>query len=167
MSGRGGAGNIMRAQEQSKKSVEDVEAQRTPTTASPPPTSSASSTNAQAYAHTGRGGAGNWYEPSKLAKDGTFSSPSSADATAPPTNNARPNVSTPWHPEGQEMPVGRAGRGGAGNFVWKDEDEEERRRVEEERKRGEVSQSVERDVEAGLAKPPGVLLGGVKAGRGW
>lgn len=186
MSGRGGAGNIARAQEQSKKAVEvrtssvahaainpnhlhlhsrhpqDVEAQRTPAVASPP---LASAPAAQPYAHTGRGGAGNWYEPAKLAKDGTFAAP--VDATALPPTNAKPNVSTPWHPESQQMPVGRAGRGGAGNFVWKDDEEEKRTREEEEKLSEEVSESVERHVEAGLAKPPGALLGGVKAGRGW
>ncbi|KAF2450092.1 hypothetical protein P171DRAFT_469941 [Karstenula rhodostoma CBS 690.94] len=157
MSGRGGAGNIMRAQEQSKKAVEDVEAQGAPIAAPPPP--SASAPAAQPYAHTGRGGAGNWYEPSKLAKDGTFAAPE--DATALPPSNTRPNVSTPWHPQNQQMPVGRAGRGGAGNFVWKDDEEEEKRRGEEERRSEMVREGVEKDVEAGLAKPPGALLGGL------
>ncbi|KAJ4361044.1 uncharacterized protein N0V89_001613 [Didymosphaeria variabile] len=161
MSGRGGAGNIIRAQEQSKKTVEDVEAQRIPSTtadAAPP-----STTAAQSYAHTGRGGAGNWYQPERLAKEGTFSTPS--DSTALPTT-AKPNVSTPWHPENQQMPVGRAGRGGAGNFVWKDEEEEKKTKEDKEKLGEKVSESVERDVEAVLAKPPGALLGGVKAGRG-
>ncbi|KAL1600690.1 hypothetical protein SLS60_007078 [Paraconiothyrium brasiliense] len=161
MSGRGGAGNIIRAQEQSKKAVEDVEAQRTPTADAAPPTSTTSS---QSYAHTGRGGAGNWYQPSQLAKEGTFSTPS--DSTALPTTS-KPNVSTPWHPENQQMPVARAGRGGAGNFVWKDEEEEKRQKEEREKLGEKVSENVERDVEAVLAKPPGALLGGVKAGRGW
>jgi hypothetical protein len=65
------------------------------------------------------------------------------------------------------MPVARAGRGGAGNFVWKDEEEEKRTREKEATLSEKVSESVEKDVEAGLAKPPGALLGGVKAGRGW
>lgn len=111
----------------------------------------------------GRGGAGNWYQPTELQKEGTFTTPS--DATAIPTGS-KPQVSTPWHPENQELPVARSGRGGAGNFVWKSEEKDRKEREEEERRREVVSQSVERDVEAGLAKPPGALLGR-DTERGW
>lgn len=72
----------------------------------------------------------------------------------------------PWHPESQQLPLAKAGRGGAGNFVWESR-EEEMRKEEEERRVREVGERVERDVEAGLAKPAGVVLGGAKAGRGW
>ncbi|KAJ4304710.1 hypothetical protein N0V90_000237 [Kalmusia sp. IMI 367209] len=201
MPGRGGAGNIIQAQEQSKRAVEvskhsllyllqgcdrdmtfrmrqshiallylipsnhshpeqDVEAAHTLSTPANPTTTNPS----QPYAHTGRGGAGNWYAPSQLEKEGTFTTPS--DATALPTTS-KPQVSKPWHPEGQQMPVARAGRGGAGNFVWGDGEEEKRKREAEVRKEEEVSEGVERDVEAGLAKPGPAVLGGVKAGRGW
>ncbi|ORY12547.1 hypothetical protein BCR34DRAFT_651039 [Clohesyomyces aquaticus] len=164
--GRGGAGNIVteaQVQAQTKRVAEDLEAQRSLTSSAAPPATSATS-NPQDYAHSGRGGAGNWYQPSELAAHGSFVSPD--DSTSLPTTD-RPAVSTPWHPETQEMPVARAGRGGAGNFVWKGEEEKEReRRVEEERRRG-VEERVERVVEEGLAKPGAVVLGGVKAGRGW
>lgn len=125
--------------------TQDPEAQHT-STSTPSPNPTPSSSTPQLYAHTGRGGAGNWYQPSQLAKDGTFSTPS--DATALPTT-AKPNVSTPWHPEGQQLPVGRAGRGGAGNFVWGDEGAERERVEEEERRKGEVREGVEREVESG------------------
>lgn len=65
------------------------------------------------------------------------------------------------------MPVARAGRGGAGNFVWKDPEEEKKTAEEVQRRKEELSEGVEKDVEAGLAKPGAALLGGVKAGRGW
>lgn len=142
--------------------MQDVEAQHTSApSAAAPTTSSAAS---QAYAHTGRGGAGNWYQPSQLAKEGTFSSPS--DSTALPTAN-KPNVSAPWHPDSQQMPVARAGRGGAGNFIWKDPEEEKLKAEEQEKKKEDVSVEVEREVEAGLAKPGAALLGNAKGGRGW
>lgn len=112
----------------------------------------------------GRGGAGNWYQPTELEKEGTFTQPS--DATAIPTSS-KPHVSTPWHPETQELPVARAGRGGAGNFMWKDEEKERLKREEEERTMEKVNEKVERDVEAGLAKPGAAVLGTTKAGRGW
>ncbi|KAF2845855.1 hypothetical protein T440DRAFT_433843 [Plenodomus tracheiphilus IPT5] len=154
MYGRGGAGNINQAKESSKKAAEDIEAQLP--SAAPSSRPSPSSNASQDYAHMGRGGAGNWYQPSELSKEGTFTQP--GDATATPTA-AKPQVSTPWHPEGQELPVARSGRGGAGNFVWRSEDQAKKLREEEERLKEVVSQSVERDVEAGLAKPPGVVLG--------
>jgi hypothetical protein len=112
----------------------------------------------------GRGGAGNWYQPSELEKEGKFSEQS--DSTAAPVSS-KPLISTPWHPDSQQMPIARAGRGGAGNFVWKDEERDRRMAEEEDRKRQEVGGKVERDVEAGLAKPGAAVLGGVKAGRGW
>ena len=112
----------------------------------------------------GRGGAGNWYQPTELEKEGNFTQP--ADSTAIPTTS-KPQVSTPWHPESQELPVARAGRGGAGNFVWKDEEKERKRAEDEERAREKLNEKVERSVEEGLAKPGAALLGGAKAGRGW
>lgn len=105
----------------------------------------------------GRGGSGNWYQPKELQKEGTFTQP--ADATAIPTSS-KPQVSTPWHPEGQELPVARSGRGGAGNFVWKSEQQERRAREDEEKRKEMLREEAERRVEAGLAKPPGALLGG-------
>ncbi|KAF2114498.1 hypothetical protein BDV96DRAFT_99161 [Lophiotrema nucula] len=163
--GRGGAGNIGREEqikEQNKKLAEDVEAQRSLASSAAPPATSSS--QVPDYAHSGRGGAGNWYEPKNLQATGTFSHPS--DSTAIPTSS-KPHVSTPWHPDNQELPVARAGRGGAGNFVWKDEEKERQREEEELRKRQQLNEKVEKDVEAGLPKPPGAVLGGVKAGRGW
>ena len=39
--------------------------------------------------------------------------------------------------------------------------------VDEEKRKVEVREVVERDVEMGLKRPEGAVLGGVKAGRGW
>ncbi|KAI4630742.1 hypothetical protein J4E80_001680 [Alternaria sp. BMP 0032] len=165
--GRGGAGNYYAAQEQSKKVAEDVEANRSSTTAAAQPSRDPPqvqpSNASQDYAHMGRGGAGNWYQPTELQKEGTFTQ--AADATAIPTSS-KPQISTPWHPEGQELPVARSGRGGAGNFVWKSE-EQTKRQVQDEEKRIEgLRNEVERSVEAGLAKPPGALLG-KETQKGW
>ncbi|KAF2249038.1 hypothetical protein BU26DRAFT_310990 [Trematosphaeria pertusa] len=163
MPGRGGAGNIAQAQEQSRRLAEDLEANRSLASSAASPATSTPS-QPQDYAHMGRGGAGNWYQPTELEKEGTFTQPS--DATAIPTSS-KPHVSTPWHPETQELPVARAGRGGAGNFMWKDEEKERLKREEEERTMEKVNEKVERDVEAGLAKPGAAVLGTTKAGRGW
>ncbi|OAK99216.1 hypothetical protein IQ06DRAFT_336813 [Phaeosphaeriaceae sp. SRC1lsM3a] len=164
--GRGGAGNILQAKEDSKKIVEDVEANRASAPIAQP--SQPTSQQPSDYAHMGRGGAGNWYQPTELQKDGTFTQP--ADSTAIPTSS-KPQISTPWHPEGQELPVARAGRGGAGNFVWKSEEqvrrEREGRELDELKKKENVQREVERDVEAVLARPGAARLGEEKGGRGW
>lgn len=165
--GRGGAGNIAQQeqlQEQSKKlAAEDLEANRSLTSDAAPPAKTSSQPSE--YAHMGRGGSGNWYQPKELEQSGSFQQP--ADSTAAPSTSTKPNVSTPWHPEGQELPVARAGRGGAGNFVWKDEEREAKRNEEEKKVKEKVSEGVERDVEAGLAKPGAAVLGSPKGGRGW
>jgi hypothetical protein len=114
----------------------------------------------------GRGGAGNWYQPTELQKEGTFSQ--ATDSTAMPTSS-KPQISTPWHPEGQEMPVARSGRGGAGNFFWTSDEqarkEKEDRELDERKKKESVSQEIERNVEAVLARPGAAKLGQEKLGE--
>ncbi|KAF2125830.1 hypothetical protein P153DRAFT_425617 [Dothidotthia symphoricarpi CBS 119687] len=154
--GRGGAGNFYKAQEESKKAAEDLEENRTQPTTSTTATSTAAQA-AQPYAHTGRGGAGNWYEPATLQQTGTFTQPD--DATRLPTGE-KPAVSAPWHPEGVELPVARSGRGGAGNFVWKGEAHGEKMNDGEKEREEMVRRGVERDVEAGLQRPGAARVGG-------
>jgi hypothetical protein len=143
-------------------SAQDIEANRSTSTATAPASRTATSEQlsdaSQDYAHMGRGGAGNWYEPKELQKEGTFVQPT--DATGIPTSS-KPQVSTPWHPENQELPVARAGRGGAGNFVWRSAQGEEagkKEREEEERREG-LRVQAEKSVEGSLARPPGAVLG--------
>ncbi|KAF2738803.1 hypothetical protein EJ04DRAFT_26988 [Polyplosphaeria fusca] len=164
--GRGGAGNIVseeQVKEQNRKIAEDLEANR-PLAASAAPPAQSSPDPPPEYSHMGRGGAGNWFQPKELEQSGSFSQAS--DSTAQPTTS-KPNVSTPWHPDNQELPVARAGRGGAGNFVWKDEDKERQEREQQVKAKERLNEQVEKDVEFGLQKPGAVVLGGAKAGRGW
>jgi hypothetical protein len=147
--------------------TQDIEANRTAANTNVQPAQTTSQQPSE-YAHMGRGGAGNWYQPTELQKDGTFTQ--AADSTAVPTSS-KPQISTPWHPETQEMPIARSGRGGAGNFVWKSDEqirkEKDGRELDELKKKETVSQEVERDVEAVLARPGAARLGGDKLGRGW
>ncbi|KAF2001736.1 hypothetical protein P154DRAFT_619105 [Amniculicola lignicola CBS 123094] len=160
--GRGGAGNIVSPEQvkEIEQKIEDLEANRPLASSSIPPALSPTSPTSTApptdYAHMGRGGAGNWYQPTELEKKGSFAQP--ADSTAMPTSQ-KPQISTPWHPDTQEMPVGRAGRGGAGNFVWKDAEKERLKREEEEKRIERVREGVEKDVEMGLQKPGAARLG--------
>lgn len=51
--------------------------------------------------------------------------------------------------------------------MWKDEEKERLRAIEQEKVKEKVNERVEKDVELGLAKPGAVVFGGTKAGRGW
>jgi len=151
--GRGGAGNIAQIEESQKRVAEqkqDLEANQPTVEASNPPTDSPSTQKVsspapsnwnQDYAHTGRGGAGNWYEPKILSETGKFVA--SEQPTAPP----------PTQPDKEVIAETRhRGRGGAGNYVWSQEDEE-RARDEERGKEIELKEMVARDVERALPRP--------------
>jgi hypothetical protein len=53
--------------------------------------------------------------------------------------------------------AGRRGRGGAGNYVWKDEEDEEAKQQKEEIEI-ELKDMVTKDVEAGLSRPDRAFL---------
>ena len=69
------------------------------------------------------------------------------------------------------MPVARSGRGGAGNFVWKSEEQVRREKEGRELDELKVREGVEKDVEEALQMPGKARLGGGKvgaaSGRGW
>jgi hypothetical protein len=96
----------------------------------------------------GRGGAGNWFSPKELVSTGSFSSaeaPTSPKAQAPGDKELVGNESR------------HRGRGGAGNFLWTQEDEERARR-ENQDKEIELKEMVVKDVERGLARPDRAFL---------
>lgn len=64
------------------------------------------------------------------------------------------------------MPIARSGRGGAGNFVWRSEEQAKKEKEAEEATKESLREEAERSVEAGLAKPPGALLGKTTE-KGW
>jgi hypothetical protein len=141
---------------------------QTPSTLESQPQSSASpqtqtpSAPPSEYLHTGRGGAGNWIQPSTLPLPVT--DPNSTSLSSPPTIPDR-NSSIPTHkPSAEnEKAVYRGGRGGAGNYSWGVDDgaaEEKRRQEEDERIREEkIKQMVKGEVEGGLMAPPKALAG--------
>ena len=116
--------------------LQDVEAQRSTDSIDQP-----SSKPLPDYAHSGRGGAGNWYSPPALEKEGTFQS----------------LIRTPTK-DSTNAGAGYRGRGGAGNYNALDESvkkEAEQRAAEEARLREE---EVVRDVELGLQQPEKAYL---------
>ncbi|KAH7360571.1 hypothetical protein BKA65DRAFT_391243 [Rhexocercosporidium sp. MPI-PUGE-AT-0058] len=150
--GRGGAGNYYSKQDiaDATKNTGDIESQTpsSPTTSTP---SNTTSLPAPEYQHTGRGGAGNWVQPSSLQSHGLSQQPEDTHSTA----TTRPAEAPAQRVMGSSKPTYRGGRGGAGNYF---DDGEERRRVEEEerervRREREVQGRVEEDVERGLRRP--------------
>lgn len=177
--GRGGAGNFYSKQDlvDAAKTAhqDDPEAQSTINDLTRVPTTSNA---APEYLHTGRGGAGNWVQPSSLQSQGLSqaASPNATSTTSvllPSTNTSQSTqgynkaiFGPPQRTIGSSKPIYRGGRGGAGNYV--DPEVEERMKREraeaEEKARIEVEKKVERDVEAGLARPPRAYGG---AGGAW
>jgi hypothetical protein len=96
----------------------------------------------------GRGGAGNWFSPKDLKETGDFVTTDDASAPAKAEKLAQTEIVSETR---------HRGRGGAGNFIWSQEDEERSKR-ENEDKEIELKEMVARDVEAGLAKPGRAFL---------
>lgn len=139
--------------------MQDLEAARSPSSQSQSSTSKQNQTASpvreepsqtanQQYAHSGRGGAGNWYSPKELSETGKF-----VTATDPATA-----IKAAKSTEAEIVTETRhRGRGGAGNFIWSQE-EEEKRRAGEEGREIELKEMVARDVEAGLERPGRAVL---------
>ncbi|KAH6719961.1 hypothetical protein DL95DRAFT_145699 [Leptodontidium sp. 2 PMI_412] len=149
--GRGGAGNYYSKQDivDATKNTGDIESQ-TPSSTTVN-TSTSHSSPAPEYLHTGRGGAGNWVQPSELKSHGLTQQSEDMHSTA----TTRPAEAPAQRVLGSSKPTYRGGRGGAGNYF---DDGEEKRRVEEEERRErererEVQGRVEEDVERGLKRP--------------
>lgn len=165
--GRGGAGNIAArgtpagspatlststlSQAPSTTAAADLEASRSPTApqtqhilpeidpCSPP-------RRPGEYAHTGRGGAGNWYQPIEAGTSGSYNTSTSAYSAEGPVSKAA----------GQPQKAQWAGRGGAGNFQPTSTEKKDEKAEEA----AEVSKQAERDVEMGLPRPAHAFLGG-------
>jgi len=149
--GRGGAGNFYspkHVEDASKAAAaEDPEAQTPIMTTNDLTRASASTAPPPEYQHTGRGGAGNWVKPDELESQGFSQEHDSISTATSPTP-----VSGTSFVLGASKPTYRGGRGGAGNYT--DAETEERGKEKEESLRREMGLRAERDVEAGLARPP-------------
>lgn len=174
--GRGGAGNFY-APSDLQPSSSDLEAQSQSRSASQ--TSQAdlalartlsSQQPAPEYAHTGRGGAGNWIKPSEHAAPlpTTAADVGQSATSSPASDRAAPHSHQTGGAGAAPLPKPslRAGRGGAGNFDWgaAAAEEAERQRKEEEGRRAEEDgkKVVEEEVEnalAGLTTPGRAVIG--------
>ncbi|KAK0272889.1 hypothetical protein LTR35_012559 [Friedmanniomyces endolithicus] len=173
--GRGGAGNI-EAHEKDKVCVaSDLEANHQtaePSLEIPVPLIG----DERKYAHSGRGGSGNYYSPQELSQTGSFSgayrshvlsdgTPAPADTTST-SNTSGTAPSSYIAAQASARSTRTVGRGGAGNYnfgVGGSEERAARERVDEEQRRKMMQVEVEERVKSTLAEPPRVLLTGGKA----
>jgi len=112
------------------------------------------------YKHMGRGGAGNWYTPTSLSKEGVFTDsapPRGASITPDPTSV------NPAHAGHYMEPRPWRGRGGAGNFAYEKPVEPERIELEERQITKLVQEEVRKEVEAGLKRPESAYLANTTA----
>jgi len=116
--------------------------------------------DASDYKHMGRGGAGNWYTPTSLSKEGVFT-----DATPSPGASTTPDPTSvnPAHAGHFMEPRPWRGRGGAGNFAYEKPVEPERIELEERQVAKQVQEEVRKEVEAGLQRPESAYLGNITA----
>ncbi|RDW71108.1 hypothetical protein BP5796_04882 [Coleophoma crateriformis] len=180
--GRGGAGNFYSKKDiedvKGKGKADDVEAQ-SPTSTRALAAAIAASQPPPEYQHTGRGGAGNWIQPTELVTQGL--SQAAAREENPTAESINSSLPTPHSPSATpKSPTARAqrprlppssssssstttaryrgGRGGAGNYSVPDTaamkaEREKKEKEEEEKAIKLVEERIRQDVEAGLAKP--------------
>lgn len=166
--GRGGAGNYEAIQRENEKISNDLEANQVAAesaTSSFIPPDIADKNEAQ-YAHTGRGGAGNYYSPQELTQKGTFGGAQTShvlgDGTPLPSDDVRP-AAAPAH-DGVPSAV-KTGRGGAGNMNYdiginEAERKAAREHEEADRKQQALKDDVEKGVKESLAFPSKAKLPG-------
>lgn len=166
--GRGGAGNYEAIQRENEKVNNDLE--RSQSTAEKAginyiPPDIAERSEAQ-YAHTGRGGAGNYYSPRDLVENGNFSGAQTShilgDGTpAPSSDNVKP-AAAPAAGSGP-VPTAKTGRGGAGNFEWGTSEADRKaaqQQEEADRRQQQLKDDVEKGVKDNLAFPSKAKLPG-------
>nr|OQO17749.1 hypothetical protein B0A51_13791 [Rachicladosporium sp. CCFEE 5018] len=150
MSGRGGAGNIQAVQQEKDRIANDLES-GSKTVAKERPTVAEVKHNDQQYAHSGRGGAGNYYSPKELSESGKFS-------TGDAASTASGSIAS-------TQLVRKYGRGGAGNYEFsgtgpaqaKAQDE-----VAEADRRRRLQDAIEKGVSEQLTFPSKAKLSGVE-----
>ena len=172
--GRGGAGNYYIPDNSTTKSeVRDLEAQVSTSSQRPRANSNTStfsvnsirrSSDQSTYLSSGRGGAGNVVPINPPAQTSTIL-PVTSTSPPPPTSVGSPPTLPRMNSDQQrsnrqsvqQTPPSFTGRGGAGNLYAMQEyrkQQEEKRKVEQERKWKEA----EKDVELGLMKPSAARL---------
>ncbi|KAK4635210.1 hypothetical protein CLAFUW4_01398 [Fulvia fulva] len=149
--GRGGAGNIQAVEQEKNRIAADLEAGQAAaeSISQPPPPR-----EEKQYAHSGRGGAGNYYNPKELSNTGVYKDSGFSQRVG---NEVNTLGHEPLPHDGEQ--VKKVGRGGAGNYAAFDASEGQTRalekRLEADREMREmVKKDVEERVKSTLAEPP-------------
>ncbi|KAI1374537.1 hypothetical protein F4677DRAFT_160370 [Hypoxylon crocopeplum] len=175
-SGRGGAGNFYSQKdidEVTQAEPKDLEAQKpqppddyptdpadVPPDVAPTTTSSTGGgSSAQTYARTGRGGAGNFVDPTSAPSSSTAAPPTTTTTTttSPSVPNSPTSTTPNPQPQQQQVPPPpsrnmHSGRGGAGNWTTTAEGVYD---PEQERKRREALDAhILQDIRDSLPQPP-------------
>lgn len=171
--GRGGAGNIQAISAENARVSADLEAnqQSAESDHKGPLPSDYLERDEQQYAHTGRGGAGNYYSPKELSQTGNFSGAGSShilgEGTVPPASSSSGRrgsaVGNGSSAQPAQEPMRTYGRGGAGNYAYGVSESEERaarKRMEDEQKREQLKADIEKGVKENLAMPQKAKLPG-------
>lgn len=151
--GRGGAGNIEALQREREQAAADVEAQQPKVLPNQPDSTSVDHSEPPQYAHTGRGGAGNYYSPRELATTGSFAGTEVVDSDQT-TASAGRRCSIVSVQQSAAPTVHKVGRGGAGNYDFSAQARESSAPEGEQSKQRDIESSVVQDVEEQLAVPP-------------
>ncbi|KAK6434556.1 hypothetical protein LTR95_009255 [Oleoguttula sp. CCFEE 5521] len=150
MSGRGGAGNIQAVQQEKDRIADDLES-GSKTAAKERSNVVEGKQSDQQYAHSGRGGAGNYYSHKELSESGNFSTGEAA---------VRASGST-----ASTQPVRKYGRGGAGNYEFSStvfvQAKAQDKAVEADR-RARLQDDIEKGVSEQLAFPSKAKLPGTE-----
>ena len=186
--GRGGAGNISAVQAASERASADLEANQSAADTSTDPEKSrlplnykeeelGTPSSERQYAHSGRGGAGNFYSPKELSQSGHFNDAGRSNILGQGT--MAPSELPGQRGEGESMIAGRQisssapstagestrtyGRGGAGNYAFGISESEERTaksRLEDDEKQSRLKQDIENGVKEQIAFPQKAKLPG-------
>lgn len=170
--GRGGAGNIQALEQENARVSADLEANQQAAESDRKGRLPAQhpEREEQQYAHTGRGGMGNFFSPKELSRTGNFSDAHRShilgDGTQPPAESAEQMQDAPPSYNAalsNAAPTRTVGRGGAGNYsfgVSESEEKAARKRIEDEKMREKLKEEIEAGVKDQLAMPPKAKLPG-------
>ena len=162
--GRGGAGNIDAAAQETARASADPEANQrgAQVNRQQGPPEDVIAREEQQYQHLGRGGAGNYYSPKDLSKSGNFSDAHRShilgDGTLQPASSiaADPSSAPPSYNAAKPSTeaVRSYGRGGAGNYSYgAAESEAARKKAQEEKVRERLQADIEKSVQETLVMP--------------
>ena len=171
--GRGGAGNIYAVEQETARVQADLEANNSSSNIKDGQPTDQTRQGEQQYAHSGRGGAGNYYSPQTLTETGSFNNATRShilgDGTQAPAATANsPDINASSNNTGEQSSSGlsrKVGRGGAGNYAFGVSESEEKaalKRLDEEQRRQQVQADVEKGVEEMLAPPPKARVTGLE-----